>query len=208
MKKLVVFLPIIIISLASMSQNVIEGEYYFRKMEMASGFNFTKDGKFRFFYAYGSVDRTATGSFTIDGDTLKLRSDKEPGKDFTIINQSKQRSGYNIAFKHPNKYLVKNIICIFVIDGQAHEAHSDENGEVNVDLPHCDTIYAVHNLYPDVPTLIKDEKNENNQFALELKPSLEQVSFKDIIFKIIDGKTISCSNNYFMDAIDIKFTKQ
>jgi hypothetical protein len=190
-----------------MSQVTIEGEYYFRKMEMASGFNFTKDGKFKFFYTYGAVDRTATGSFTVERDSLKLKSDKEPGKDFTLVSQSKQGNGYSIIFKHPNKYLLKNIVCIFVADGKGQEAYSNENGEVNVDLAHCDTIYVVHNLYPDIPTLVKDEKNNNNRFTLGLKPSLEQVSFKGIDFKIIDDKTISCLNNYFMDATDIKFVK-
>jgi hypothetical protein len=48
----------------------------------------------------------------------------------------------------------------------------------------------------------------NNHFTLELKPSLQQVSFKDIIFKIIDSKTIECINNYVMDATDIKFIKE
>ena len=191
-----------------MSQTTIEGEYYFRKMEMASGFNFTKDGKFQFFYTYGAIDRTATGSFKVEGNLLKLKSDKEPGKDFIITDQSKHGNGYTITFKHPNKYLVKNIACIFVADGKAQQAYSDENGKVNVDLAHCDTIYALHNLYPDIPTLVKDEKNDHNRFTLELKPSLEQVSFKGIDFKIINDKTISCLNNYFMDATDIKFVKQ
>jgi hypothetical protein len=191
-----------------MAQNNIEGEYYFRKMEMASGFNFTKDGKFQFFYTYGSVDRNATGSFSVHGDSLILKSDKEPGKDFTITSESKEGKGYNIIFKHPNKYLLKNIVCIFVVNGQGQEAYSDENGGLHVDLAHCDTIYVVHNLYPDVPTLVKDERDDNNSFTLELKPSLGQVSFKDIYFKIIDDKTLSCVNNYFIDADNIKFVKQ
>jgi len=191
-----------------MSQTTIEGEYYFRKTEMASGFNFSKDGKFQFFYKYGAVDRTAEGRFTVEGDTLKLKSDKEPGKDFSITSQMKQGKGYGITFKHPNKYLLKNIICIFIINGKRHEAYSDSNGEAHIDLASCDSIYVMHNLYPDIPTLIKDEKNDNNRFTLELKPSLEQVSFKDIVFKILNDQTISCSNNYFMDATDIKFIKQ
>ena len=95
-----------------MSQTTIEGEYYFRKMEMASGFNFSKDGKFQFFYTYGAVDRTASGSFIVEGDTLKLKSDKEPGKDFTITSQSMQGNGYSIIFKHPNKYLVEKIFFV------------------------------------------------------------------------------------------------
>ena len=191
-----------------MSQTTIEGEYYFRKMEMASGFNFSKDGKFQFFYMYGSVDRNAAGSFTIERDTLKLKSDKEPGKDFTITTQTKSGSGYTIQFTHPNKYVLKHILCIFVVDGKQEQEFTDDNGRVHVDIPHCDTIYALHTLYPDIPTIVKDDKNSNNHFTLELKPSLEQVSFKDIIFKIIDNKTIECINNYVIDATDIKFIKE
>lgn len=69
-----------------MSQHKIEGEYYFRKMEMASGFNFTADGKFQFFFSYGAVDRNATGTFSVTGNTLQLKSDKEPGKDFSVTS--------------------------------------------------------------------------------------------------------------------------
>ena len=74
MKKLIIFL-LLVINIQSMSQTTIVGEYYFRKMEMASGFNFSKDGKFQFFYTYGAVDRTANGSFTVES---------KPGKGTTI----------------------------------------------------------------------------------------------------------------------------
>jgi hypothetical protein len=191
-----------------MAQTTVEGEYYFRKMEIASGFNFSKEGKFQFFYSYGAIDRTATGSFIVKGDSLLLKSDKEPGKDFTITSQSKNGNGSIVKFDYTNKYLLKNIVCIFVVDGNQQQAYSDENGQVNMQLDHCDTIYAFHSLFPDVPTLIKDKSNSNNNFVLTLNPSLEQVSFKDIHFKIKDSKTIECSNNYFMDASDIKFLKE
>ncbi len=199
---------LLIINIQSMSQTTIVGEYYFRKMEMASGFNFSKDGKFQFFYTYGAVDRTASGSFIVEGDILKLKSDKEPGKDFTITGQSKLGNGYSLTFKHPNQYLLKNIVCIFIVNGKQQEAYSDSNGEVHVDLERCDSIYVLHNLYPDVPTLVKDEKNDNTRFTLQLNPSLEQISFKGIDFKIVNNKTITCLNNYFMDASDIIFIKQ
>ena len=191
-----------------MAQTTVVGEYYFRKMEMVAGFNFSEDSKFQFFYSYGAVDRNATGSFSIEKDTLKLRSDKEPGKDFTINTESKQPGGYSIVFKHTNNYLLKNILCIFIVDGKQQEAYSDDKGEVHVDLSSCDTIYVIHSLYPDIPTLVKDKKNDNNNFTLTLNPSLEQVSFKGIDFKIVDDKTISCLSNYFMDATDIEFSKQ
>lgn len=191
-----------------MSQIKIQGEYYFRKTEMASGFNFSNDGKFQFFFTYGAVDRSATGTFKVEGDTLKLKSDKEAGKDFTVTGQSKEGSGYTLVFNHPNKYLVKNIFCMFLVNGKEQEAISDSNGEVHIDIPHCDTIYVQHSLYPDIAVLVKDKANDNNRFTLTLNPSLEQVSFKGIDFKIIDDKTLTCIPNYFLDMTNIKFVKE
>jgi hypothetical protein len=191
-----------------MAQRTIQGEFYFRKMEMVSGFNFSKDGKFQFFFTYGAVDRSAAGSFSVDGDTLKLKSDKEAGKDFNISKQSKEGKGYTLTFTHPNKYLVKNILCLFITDGKVQEEQTDANGQAHTDLTHCDTIYVQHLLFPDIATLIKDKTNDNNHFTLSLNPSLEQVSFKGIDFKIIDNKTLTCLPNYFLDMPDIKFVKQ
>jgi hypothetical protein len=207
MKKSILFL-LLFIQLKIMCQSPVLGEYYFRKQEMVAGFNFSADGKFQFFYSYGAVDRAATGSFSVNGDTLKLKSDKEAGKDFTITDQSKQAGGYTITFDDPNKFLLKDILCIFFIDGKTQQAYSDSNGEIQMDIAHCDTIYIMHPLFPDVGTLIKDKKNNNNRFRLKLNPSLEQVSFKYIDFKIRNDKTITCVKNYFMEMEDIEFIKK
>jgi len=207
LKKFILLL-LLIVNIKSMSQTKVEGEYYFRRTEMASGFNFSADGKFQFFFTYGAVDRSASGTFSVEGDTLKLKSDKEAGKDFTITNQTKQSNGYTLVFTHPNKYLVKNIRCVFIANGIEQEAYSDDKGEVHVALPHCDTIYVQHSLYPDIANLIKDKTNDNNRFSLSLKPSLEQVSFKGIDFKIQSDKVITCLSNYFMPMPNIKFIKQ
>lgn len=191
-----------------MPQINIQGEYYFRKMEMVSGFKFMADGKFQFFFSYGAVDRNATGSFRTEGDTLKLISDKEAGKDFTVTNQINQGKGYTLIFNHPNKYLLKYIRCAFLFDGKVQEEDADENGKVFADIPRCDTIYVQHLLYPDFGTLIKDVQNNNNRFTLTLNPSLEQVSFKGIDFKIVNDKTLTCLPNYFLDMEGIRFVKE
>ena len=67
-----------------MAQSPVTGEYEFHRQEMVAGFNFSTDWKFEFFYSYGVVDRSATGSFSISGDTLYLKSDKAGGKDFIM----------------------------------------------------------------------------------------------------------------------------
>ncbi len=191
-----------------MSQTKIEGEYAFRKTEMVAGFNFTAAGAFQFFFSYGAVDRTAAGTFAVEGNTIKLTSNKEAGKDFTITAQSKEASGYTINFNHANNYLLQNIRCIFLVNGKQEEAVTNSNGELHVDFAHCDTIYAQHLLYPDIFTLVKDATNENNKFTLALNPSLEQLSFKGIDLTIESDGSLSWLPNYFLAMPGVQFVKQ
>lgn len=191
-----------------MSQSTVKGQYIFTRQEMAAGFYFMDNGKFDFFFSYGASDRTASGTFTVEGDTIKLKSDKEPGKDFTIIDQSRETNGYQIVITGAEKFLWKNIRCTFYIGNERHDEFTDIDGEINVDYPHCDKIFVYHTLFPDIVTLIKDETNNNNRFILTLNPTLAQVSFKGIDFKIENDSSISCIPNYLMMLEDIKFKKQ
>lgn len=206
--KIAIFLLLQFLNLKMMSQTPFKGQYIFTRQEMAAGFNFGANGKFDFFFGYGAVDRNATGTFSVVGDTIKLKSNKEPGKDFTIIDQSREANGYQIVVTGSEKYLWKNIRCTFFIGSEMHEVFTDNDGEINVHYPYCDKIYVYHTLFPDMVTLIKDEANNNNRFILTLNPSLEQVSFKGIDFKIENDSTISCIPNYLIMLEGIKFKKQ
>ncbi|MFZ1304849.1 MAG: hypothetical protein WAR80_03360 [Ferruginibacter sp.] len=199
---------LLLINLHTLSQKIIEGEYAFRKTEMVAAFNFTEAGAFQFFFSYGAVDRTAAGTFRVEGNTIKLTSNKEAGKDFTITAQSKEASGYTISFNHSNNYLLQNIRCIFLVNGKQEEAITNSNGEVHVDFAHCDTIYAQHLLYPDIFTLVKDATNENNRFTLALEPSLEKLSFKGIDLTIESDGSLSWLPNYFLAMPGVQFVKQ
>ena len=102
-------------SLSMKSQTTIQGEYNFHRQEMVAGFDFLPEGKFNFFFSYGAFDRTATATFLVKEDTIKLKSSKEAGKDFTISHQVKTGTGYSIKFINDNKYLLTNIRCSFFI---------------------------------------------------------------------------------------------
>lgn len=207
-KAMTTLLFLIMQNTIGMAQADFSGEYYLTGIhEMAAGFKFTKDGHFQFYYSYGAVDRVAEGTYLIEGNTLKLKSNKEPGKDFTIQKQNKQGSGYTIKVVHPNKALVRNIKCVLFVGTEKTETYTNSDGEVHSNLPKADKIYLQHGLYPDIVTQIKDETNTNNYFEVALNPLLEKVSFKGIDFSI-DGKVLRCLPNYFMPFENIKFVKQ
>jgi len=190
--------------MTSEKQN-IQGEYYFRQTEMAAGFKFTEDGQFQFFFTYGAVDRSAAGTFSVEGNMVKLKSEKEPGKDFTVNREFRQGEGYHLAFTNANSMMVENIRCFVLVGDKREEAVTDSQGRIQLDIPHCDSIYVQHLLFPDIVTLVKSPENLNNHFELSLNPSLEQVSFKGIDFTIEEDGSLSCLPNYFMLMPGIRF---
>jgi len=188
-----------------MAQKIVQGVYQFHQQELVASFKFSPDNKFDFFYSYGAVDRTATGTFSITGDTLHIKSDKEPGKDFTIKSESRSGAGYHIQFEGADKYLLSNIRCSFFTGKERRDEYTDENGIIEINLPHCDSIYAFHELFPDMASVIKDEKNDNNHFVVTLNPSLGQVSFEGIAYKVDGNKLIAVMPNYIFPMEDVIF---
>lgn len=190
-----------------MSKPVIAGEYYFRKMELVAGFYFSADGTFQFFYSYGAVDRSATGTFSVEGNTILLQAEKTAGADFKITSQSKQGTGYHLQFTHPNTYLLEHIRCIFFTGDSQQVLTTNASGEVHAEITGCDKIYAQHMLYPDIATLITDNPEHNNTFSIALQPSLEQVSFKGIDLTIENENALTALPNYLLPFEGIRFLK-
>jgi len=175
--------------------------------DLASAFEFTPDGKFQYFYIYGVADRNATGTYTIVGDTVKLKSDKEGGKDFPIESQSKKGKGYTIQVKAPNPYLLKHVTALYFVGEEQKVAESDDKGVIHIEDAQVDQIYVRHEIFPDVACLIKDKHNDNNNFVISLSPTLQQVSFVGIdLFK--KGDTLTCLPNYFLPFENIRFVKE
>jgi hypothetical protein len=194
-------------NIVDMSAQKLKGEYRLQGIpETASAFHFTPDGKFEFFFIYGAVDRTATGTYTIAGDTIKLQSDKIPGNDFPVKREDKKGNKYTVKVSDANVLLLANVVALYYINGSEQRAYADNDGLITIDAPHVDKIYLVHQLFPDIPSLIKDESNANNYFEVGLSPTLVNVSFKGIDF-VQDGNTISCLPNYVIPFHTIRYVK-
>lgn len=203
-------IPILFITItttAVMSQSHLSGTYELRGIhDLASAFHFNNDKTFDFYYLYGAVDRVAKGTYEIVGDTVKLKSQKVPGKDFDVTSQKKQGKGYHLVFKAPNTQLLRRIKCIGFNGTAKMEYETDKDGVINIPNMTFDKLYVQHLLFPDIVTQIKDEKNDNNYFELTLKPSLSEVSFKGIDL-VIQGDELHMLPNYFMQFRDIVYRK-
>lgn len=190
-----------------MLAQTLQGEYRLHGVpDMASAFRFTKDGKFEFFYIYGAADRLASGTYTLEGSTIKLKSDKPPGKDFAVRKQKKQGSGYTIQATAPNPYLLNNIVCLYYSDGIQEMTFSDPEGKISIDKEKVDSLFLLHELFPDYPTMIKGMDLDYNFYEVELLPSLGQVSFKGIDFRL-NKDTITCLPNMLFPFEGIRFIK-
>lgn len=153
--------------------------------EMVAAFEFKKDSSYQFYFIYGVVDRNSNGHFTIHNGNIILHSLKVPGKDFTIIRQEKRGDGTSIKITNPNVYLIKNVAGIFKKGNEEDQQISNAEGNIHSKLNDCDSIFIIHTLFPDVPTLIKkDETGRNNYFELSLNPSLAGLSFHDFTLSI------------------------
>lgn len=196
----------VLFSSALMAQDVT-GNYSLQGIhDMAAGFEFNADSSFRFFYAYGAVDRTAEGTYSVAGNKIILKSKKEPGKDFTVTKQLDDTTGYIIKVNNPNQYLARHVRCV-VLNGEKQEVFfADDDGVIHINMTAAEKIYLQHELYPDILTMIKDEKNKNHYFEVQLNPSLEQVSFKGIDLTINDD-TLTWLPNYFIPEENVRFVK-
>lgn len=175
--------------------------------DMAASFRFDAEGQFEFRYFYGVSDRYAKGRYTVEGDTLRLISEKADGKDFKIIQETNDCLGYRIRIDHPNPAMRSAVLGIAVTGDHRVDVEANSEGVIQFDEKHIDKIYLLHLYYPDILSVIKDESNLNHCFTVELLPSLEQVSFKGIDFKIHEDH-ISCPMNYFMPFEGIRFYKE
>lgn len=207
MKNILLFFIFLFFTITGMAQTKAAGEYNLVGIhDMAAGIRLTEQGTFEFYYMYGAVDRFAKGTYTVEGKTIKLKSDKEAGKDFTITKQSKTSKGYTIKVAAPNPMLAKYVKCIVFNGKEQSVEFVNDKGELRLNAAHVDRIYLQHELFPDIATEIKSETNDNNYFEVGLNPSLQMVSFKGIDFTLNEG-TLTCLPNYFMPFQDIKFVK-
>lgn len=184
----------------------LSGTYSFRRQELVAAFTFTQEGSFTFFYSYGAVDREAVGTYVLEKGVVRLRSEKEAGKDFRV--ESKQAgSSYRIQVLREPTRMGGAVRALYTAKGDTLQAVSDKNGLLVLPEKDCGKIWLQHQFFPDILSLIKDDADPERDFEVSMSPDYFALSLKGIELRL-EGDTLHCPANYFMPMEDIRFVKR
>lgn len=190
------------------TQEYLPGEFYLTGVpEMASGFKFSEDGDFQFFYSYGASDRTAEGHCKIIDNLLVLQGNKIPGKDFNLVQKTHLGNGITIQINHPDKMFVANVVCFLYADNEPVIVETGANGIAKFKQEKASKIELIHALFPDVPTVLDIKNEAADYFEFSLNLSLEQVVFDNVKLSI-KNNSFFLKNIYLFGDEPVLFVKK
>lgn len=167
----------------------LAGEYYLTGvMETASGLKLNPDSTFEFFYAYGALDRTGGGKWSIDGNSVILNSYPSPGPVFKLI-KSEKRSGKSMMFRlvEQNTMLKRYFMIALLKDSKAEQLEADDEGLVTFQPQDYDSLGLVFTLCPDRAFAVDYPDNGNNYFEYSLEPWITDVIFDHLRYTLTDN---------------------
>lgn len=166
-----------------MEDRDLAGEYYLHGvMEVASGFQLREDHTFEFFFSYGAMDRSGSGTWKVDGNNIVLNSAPWPGTDFKLEKQEHHKQKEIVVqVKDKNKMLLGYIGGILSGDGQVQELQSDNDGVITFAAQTADTISLYHQFYSDALSVFPVKDQKANYFEFTFLPHLGTVFFQNFI---------------------------
>jgi hypothetical protein len=88
---------------ASPNPSGLAGTYDGHQMEMAVGLELRADGRFDYGLSYGALDESASGTWSVDGDSVLLTSDPVTPPRFVFLDQRPASDGKtHVVFDLPN----------------------------------------------------------------------------------------------------------
>ena len=169
---------------------IIAGEYFLQGVrEIASGFLLKDDKSFQFFFAYGALDRHATGKWEKQDGQVVLNSAAKPGNDFILTASSKTTSDtIGIVMEHKSPLLRRHIFCSLDEGKEGSWKQMNEVGEVFFPKQDMSSIAILFEFSPERFTLIPMEESDHNNFRFRPEPWLFEVFLENFSLAIGDNE--------------------
>ena len=161
------------------------GEYYLNGvMEVASGFRFNPDRTFDFFFSYGAVDRSGSGTWEQCDDKIILNSPPKPAKDFVLREScSTEDSELVIQITDPNAHILPYVVGRVKTPAGYKVARADERGRIALPRQPLEEIGLVHELWPDRPSYFDVGDPALNKFVFSIDPRITEVEFRGLVLR-------------------------
>jgi len=164
----------------------VPGEYYLRGvMEVGSGFKLDPDSSFQFFFSYGALDRSGSGTWSVVNKKVIFNSRKYPGSDFALVAGKKTDDpGMTIRITDPNKIFLSHVYCILHSGGKQYEGFSNNEGLIQFPVKSADSLTLAFEFCAERSSTITLADPTHNDLSFTFEPWIMEVFFNDFSLNI------------------------
>ena len=167
-------------------KNKLAGEYYLQGvMETASGFKLNPDSTFEFFFIYGALDRSGSGTWSVKDNHIIFNSKKHPGKDLALISSKKTNDdSLLIKIVEANSFFLSHVYCVLTSGDKRSEQLSNNQGIISFPKQAVNTIMLAFEFSAERTSLFQVSDPTHNYFEFRFEPWILEVFFSDFKLEI------------------------
>jgi hypothetical protein len=170
--------------MTSPSPATLAGVYYLHGVkETASGIKLNPDGSFQFFFSYGALDRSGSGTWTLQDDTVYLNSRPWSGLDFALMSASTSGNGITVRINDRNPMFYQHVFASLLNGADGSWRAPDKRGEIHFDVRDASSITLVFEFCPERFSTFPVTTTESNYFEFRLEPWVMEVFFSQFPLK-------------------------
>ena len=170
---------------AQQKTNTAIGEYYLSGvMETASGFKLNPDSTFQFFFSYGALDRSGSGTWKQEGNNIIFNS--KPGtKGIALINSnSVDNDKLTIKITDANSSLRSHVYALLKSGDKHAEEITDKNGMISFPKQQVDSIALILEFCPEKLFIFTNNNKLHNNFEFRFEKDMMEVFFDHFVLSL------------------------
>lgn len=167
----------------------MKGEYILQEVrEMASGFLLKPDHTFEFFFAYGALDRFATGNWKEEGYKIIFNTRKWPGSDFTLVSSEPGEKDSIIIEFQQNNPMLSAYVYASLANGAANTwERFDQRGYVRLPLQAFDAVSLIFEFCPERFSRLPVSNRDHHKFIIRAEQTLAELYLEDFNLSITES---------------------
>ncbi|MEP7164998.1 MAG: hypothetical protein ABI741_09890 [Ferruginibacter sp.] len=163
---------------AQQKASALIGEYYLSGvMETASGFKLNPDSTFQFFFSYGALDRSGSGTWKQVGNNIIFNSKPGTGGFALVGSSTVDNDKLNIQITDANPSLRSHVYAMLRSGSKQSEQMTDKNGLISFPKQEADSIMLILEFCPEKSFIFSNNNKLHNNFEFRFEQDMMEVFF-------------------------------